>query len=233
VGLPGSAEGVMKALAQQPRGGASLLALPLESAILDATVYLRENPTRRVQLAAVFDGESDFRPCADDTLDRAVSMATAGYTSSPPIRSTIIGIGSQLVDLHKVAIAGGTDQARLITVQGVADATHEIAYALRAAATPCEIAIPDGARTPGAFDPTRLNVETMLATVAQRRIQYQVAGASSCEQSNQRDGWYYDDPSKPAKVVFCPATCASLGFDDDPGVSFLVGCPTKPRPPPN
>jgi hypothetical protein len=224
------------ALEQQPRAGASLLALPLESAINDAKSYARANPTRRVHVATVFDGESDFKPCADDTIARAELVATSGCLMNPPIHTTPIGIGAGLVELDKVAIAGGTIAARLVdTNVSVAEATDALTYALRAAAMSCEVEIPAAIGGPGGFEPTTLNIATILNNFGHRRQQYGVMGAGACTApaGASEEGWYYDNPTKPTKVVFCPTICETLARDDAPGVSFLVGCKTRGRPPPN
>jgi hypothetical protein len=226
VDLPGSAGGIFNVLARRPREGASLLALPLEGAILHAK--------GRANVATVFDGESDFQPCADDTIDRAELIASTGVAANPPTLTTVIGIGSDLTDLHRVAKAGGTPQAHLIsTGLSVGDATQQLAYALREAATPCEFAIPSEIDADGGFEPTRINVRTLYSSFGVWKEQYNVPGASSCKQDGFSDGWYYDDAAKPTKVILCQTTCQSLALGDAPAVAFVDGCPTTHRPPPN
>ena len=41
-----------------------------------------------------------------------------------------------------------------------------------------------------------------------------------------KDGWYYDNPQTPNKVVMCEKTCATLTGDRKAKVNVLFGCPT-------
>jgi hypothetical protein len=228
--LPGSLDAVFKSLASKSRAGSSLLGWGLDAALPQVQFYATSNAPRHAQMAIVFDGESDFRPCADDTVDRAVSAALRGYQSTPRILTTVIGIGLDLVDLDKVAAAGGTNKARLVnTGARVEDASLAIANALRAAATPCEIAFPDPIASPGLLDPALLNIETPLGNGTRRVALSKYPNASWCQLG---PGWYYDDPAKPTKVILCPAACEPLSFEDAPVVTFLTGCPTRMAPPP-
>ena len=230
VELPGSVDAVLKAIASKSRAGSSLLALPIEHATPLLQNYAFTHAPRRPELAVVFDGESDFRPCFDETIERAVTAASLAYQSKERIRTTVIGIGSDLVNLDIVAAAGGTNKARLINTGARAeDGALAVAYALRAAATPCELAFPDPIAPPGLLDPARLNIETALGNGTRRVALYNYPNASWCQLGQ---GWYYDDPAKPTKVILCPAACEPLSFEDAPVVTFLTGCPTRIAPPP-
>jgi hypothetical protein len=50
----------------------------------------------------------------------------------------------------------------------------------------------------------------------------QVTDASKCAQV--KDGWYYDDPSKPSKIVLCPSMCGTANTSPGTKIEALVGC---------
>lgn len=53
-----------------------------------------------------------------------------------------------------------------------------------------------------------------------------VTDASKC--AANPDGWYYDDPTNPAKVILCPAQCTVVGADTSAAVDVAVGCAVPP-----
>ncbi len=50
----------------------------------------------------------------------------------------------------------------------------------------------------------------------------QVTDASKC--GTIADAWYYDDNTKPTKIVFCPTTCSGAGADTAGKLEIAVGC---------
>jgi hypothetical protein len=88
----------------------------------------------------------------------------------------------------------------------------------------CEFAVPkstDGS----AVDPTKVVVQYTPGGGATKPLT-QVTDASKC--GSVADGWYYDDPAAPTKVVFCPSTCATAGADTDGKVEIALGCQAPP-----
>jgi hypothetical protein len=223
---------VLKTLAMQPRSGATLLGIPLEALMNDVQDYNRSKLGRRAHIATIFDGESDFRPCADDTIEKAETSARRGMLSNPIVRTTPIGIGLGVPELDKVAIAGGSGQAKIIdTSANVADATKRMVTALRSAAMSCDIPIADDIRKSPTFNPNLVNIRTRLAN-GQTPLLARVQSDGVCAGSSSVEGWYYDDPSNPTKIMLCPATCESLALDDGPVVTLLQGCRPIAIPPP-
>jgi hypothetical protein len=50
--------------------------------------------------------------------------------------------------------------------------------------------------------------------------------------ANVEEGWHYDDPSRPSKVVACPQTCTQIqAGGSDAKVEILFGCATAKAPP--
>jgi hypothetical protein len=49
-----------------------------------------------------------------------------------------------------------------------------------------------------------------------------VSDQSACPPSG--DGWYYDNPAAPTKILLCPSTCTLVKQDSSAEVSVLFGC---------
>ena len=60
--------------------------------------------------------------------------------------------------------------------------------------------------TPGSGQPTSYNP---------------VAGAGAC---GQGDGFYYDNPASPAKILLCPTSCTTVQNDSQAKIDVLFGC---------
>ena len=54
---------------------------------------------------------------------------------------------------------------------------------------------------------------------------------SAAECANFQNGWYYDDPVKPTKIIACPTTCDAIKAATDAKIDILVGCETIIAPP--
>ena len=81
----------------------------------------------------------------------------------------------------------------------------------------CELGYP----TAEAADPSKVVVRLTVNGQAARDL-VQVTDASKCEQV--QDGWYYDVPSKPTKIILCGSTCSAANAADDAKLEALVGC---------
>jgi hypothetical protein len=142
---------------------------------------------------------------------------------TPPVRTYVIGIGD-LRNLNDVATAGDTGQPAFI-VDGTGQQTQQqfaaALDAIRTSVIPCDYPIPS--TDPNGFDLNQVNVQYRLAGGSSPIVIGQAADAAACQDQN---GWYFDDPSRPAKVVMCPATCATLQRDRASTVDVLFGCPT-------
>lgn len=73
------------------------------------------------------------------------------------------------------------------------------------------------------LDPERVNVRYTLSsgrTVELRRL----LPGSGC--TAEPDGWYYDDPRAPTKVVLCRTSCTAVVEDEGANVDVVFGCVT-------
>jgi hypothetical protein len=89
----------------------------------------------------------------------------------------------------------------------------------------CEWAIPP-APAGQTLDPSKVNVRYTTPSGATEDI-LNVPPGESCGPSG---GWFYDDPTKPTKILVCPSTCATLQSTKAgtvlPRVDVLFGCRT-------
>jgi len=81
----------------------------------------------------------------------------------------------------------------------------------------CELGYP----TAQAADPTKLEVRLTPPGGAAKTLT-QVTDASKCDANP--DGWYYDDPNKPAKIILCKSTCDAANAAQGSKIEALVGC---------
>jgi hypothetical protein len=54
-----------------------------------------------------------------------------------------------------------------------------------------------------------------------------VPQAESADDCGNGDGWYYDNPTTPTTILFCPHTCYEVQNDSEANVSLAFGCPTE------
>jgi hypothetical protein len=81
----------------------------------------------------------------------------------------------------------------------------------------CELGYP----TADAADPTKVQVRLTPAGGATQTL-VQVTDASKCDANP--NGWFYDDPSKPAKIILCKSICDTANAAQGSKVEALVGC---------
>jgi len=145
----------------------------------------------------------------------AAAAAGAGLISSPAVPTYVIALRAR-AGLDAIARAGGTGAALPVSD---ASSEQELAQALQAVAAraACEIALPDSA---AAYLPDRVNLRQ--TENGQQRYLPRVADADACGSAN--DGFYYDDPLAPKRILVCPQTCADFGSDDT--VEIVYGCQT-------
>jgi hypothetical protein len=207
---------------------------PTGPALLGACSYARDYRETTDQHQVVLLLLTDGRPEAPSTcrgglgqccpsLEDAVQAADECLNTAG-IRTFVLGVGPRLDDLEQIATAGGTERAYL--VEG-GDGGAEVLEALNRirgnAAIPCELALPEP--QPGdvlAYDEVNLEYE---AAECERTLFSAVTSAAEC---GEEDGWYYDDPDSPGRVLLCPRSCERVS---GPGgnLYYSVGCDTRIR----
>jgi hypothetical protein len=86
----------------------------------------------------------------------------------------------------------------------------------------CELAYPKAETS----DPSKLVVRYTAAGAPSATLT-QVTDPSKCNQVD--DGWYYDDPKAPTRIMLCPSACKTANDSAGAKLEALVGC-TAPAP---
>jgi hypothetical protein len=169
----------------------------------------------RVAVVLVTDG--DPSGCSS-SVDNVSALAATNKDAFP---TYVIGVGSQLTSLDKVAAAGGTGKAYIVSTTDPTATSTQLNSALgsiRSANLGCEYALPP--TTNGeAFDPAKVNVVRTSTAGAGATLAYDKDCAA--------DGWHYDDPTNPTKIELCASACTALQGDGSAGLDIQVGCVTK------
>jgi hypothetical protein len=178
-------------------------------------------------------------PCVQLAATKLAEAAPQG-----PVLTYVIGVGplpGQLLSfdpsfLGALAKAGGTGPANCNPTETTSGATdfcyfqvdpttgtastlqkafEDAINAIRGSVISCTFSLQNTGA--GMLDPTKVNVTVDGNTVAQ----------------DPTNGWSYDDPTKPTKIVFNGTSCADLKKDPNADVEIVIGCETvKPPPPP-
>ena len=190
----------------------------LQGAITKARSWTTANPGHKTIVLLVTDGEPGS---CSSTIQSVEQIASDGLVLTPRIPTFVIGIGSSLTNLNRIAKAGGTEKALLVedgpTVQEALAAALD---RIRGSILPCEFLIP--APPPDlVLDYDRVNVHFTPAGQTMPKVIPRVDDLSLCT----GDGWAYDNPAAPQLIRLCPMTCNSLRgaigtFD------IILGCDT-------
>lgn len=203
-----------------PSGGTPL-SVALDGALAWANGVLAQSPTEKAVVALVTDGLPED---CEDSDSHFVNAAQNAFEQRGILTFAIGLEGSNESLMDQIAAAGGTESGLFI---GTANAETELALALdliRESSLACEYAVPslvEGAPV----DPQRVNVLYESGGQGESTLG-QVPNAAACAATG--GGWYYDDPAMPARILFCPSTCAEIQGDPTAKVRLLFGCTTVP-----
>jgi uncharacterized protein YegL len=231
--LPGHAPAIITELNNhQPFG----LGTPIEAALAGAEQFctaFKSSPNRNPpdeDCVVVFITDGAPTACSEDFNVIAQLAATAWQNAQ--VRTYAIGMdGANFTLLDDIATRGNTAcnattgsaglSAALAlirsTVSNTVTRTETVTAPLK-----CEWGIP----TPEAgevLDPNQVNVD-LLANGQKQRLG-KVSSEAEC--ANFSNGWYYDDPANPTRIIACPDTCTAVTAPGVAGVSVALGCATE------
>ncbi len=245
--LPGNAGPIGFSLDMQRMSGGTPMVPALSGALAYTKSYLSQalDAGHRAAVVLATDGVPDDS-CAGDadagvlpnTIANVEVVARGGVTSSPVVKTFVVGVGKELGVLDSIAAAGGTDRAVLVDVAANADVQFLAALTqIRKDALGCTFAVP----TDKQFDGTMAHVEFVPDDGSADLAVPQVTGKVAC---GGGQGWYFEDllpdgglPLLDAgvgdggsegvtpKVVLCEATCDVItgGRTGDLRVEFPCG----------
>jgi hypothetical protein len=224
--LPGNATSIKNAIAAAAPNGGTPTAPALQGAIQTATAYQAAHPDRKVAIVLATDGQPND---CNSSVPGVAAVAASAFAQSPPLMTYVLGIGTSTGSLDAIAAAGGTRSAYMVTASG----SDQLLQALNAIRTQtqtqtgtkiaCSQKIPPSSSTrPLDYDAAVVTTTVGTATLRPPKV----ADLAACGSS---DGWYFDHPTNPTTVVFCPATCNALS--PEAGKSRVaVSIPCKPPP---
>lgn len=203
---------------------------PLVQVLEGMLGYLRDwagaHPGRKPVIVLATDGIPDETCSASDieppnSLENAVAVAQAAYTGEPSIPVFVIGVGAELTALNRIAEAGGTRAAAVLSTGG--NVTQAFLAALddvRTSALSCEFEIP--APSMGKIDFEAVNVQFQDDSDTAETFSY-VEDDAGCSIAPDH-GWHYDDPEQPQYVRLCPPTCERVNAKSSARVNIAFGC---------
>jgi len=167
----------------------------------------REQEGGRYALVLVTDGYPQGCDDEDDSLDAVVTPLEAAHDDG--IDSYVIGVANPPIedapdtvsDLHRLAEAGGTNEAFLIDTgdpTATTQAFDQAVSAIRGAVIACDLEIPMPPDN-RAFDKER--VEVAFDDGSGERVLHYDADCTG------DDAWHYDDPGSPERIELCATTC--------------------------
>ncbi|MET0284058.1 MAG: vWA domain-containing protein [Polyangiales bacterium] len=188
-------------------------------------VSARDREAGRYAMVLVTDGYPQSCGNTADKVDTVVAEAKAQLAKDLP--TYVIGVANPagkggpdtVTDLHRIAAAGGTDQAVLIDT-GNPDATVTAFSAaierIRQATISCSLAIPSENQAGRAFDKQSVVVH-YDGSQGSTELKYD----AECKGSN---GWHYDDVNNPTEIELCDQTCTTVRADANAKLAVEFSC---------
>lgn len=220
--LPANAGAIVAAIdAESPDGFNTPIYPALGGAILKGIEMAQNHPGEASAVLLITDG-APMGPgpmCSGvNPEDPAVIAALAATGKDKGVPTYVVGLpGVNQAVANQIAAAGGTDSAILVSVTNVAVEFQQALQKVAGSAIPCDYAIPDEVVS-GEIGLNKVNVEITPAGGQPMTVPYDETCAT--------DGWKYDDPTAPTKIILCPSTCANVKSQDGTELQVLLGCGT-------
>lgn len=158
----------------------------------------------------------DPTDCGDNTVRSLSRVAELGFGGVPSI-STYVFLVSPDQALNEVARAGGTEQVLFadLSSPGTLSESLNRVRDQELLALPCEYELP-AAFFEDVQDPNLVNLIHDGEPVPR------IDGEALC--AERAEGWYYDLPTNPSRILTCPSTCENLRRGGS--IDVLLRCPT-------
>jgi hypothetical protein len=222
--LPQNAQAITDAInAESPNGFSTPIYPALGGAILKGIEVTQNNPGDVSAVLLVTDGlpvgPAPMCGNVDPEDPQAIADLAAKGATMYNVRTFVIGLpGVDQAFANKVAAAGGTDAAILVSAANVQAEFQAALAKVRGEALPCEYDIPTKV-SGGEVDPGFVNILLSLGG--------QMAQILPQDPSCAGEGWTYDDPANPTKILFCDTSCKAVKADYKAKVQILLGCKTE------
>jgi hypothetical protein len=220
--LPGNAQPVIDAMnTTQPNGFSTPIYPALGGAILGAKAQADTSPGDSAAVLLVTDGapQGPSTSCGGVNPEDPAAiaqLATAGLGLG--VKTFVIGLpGVDQTIANKIAAAGGTSTAIVVSTTDVQGEFAKALAKVRGEALPCSFEVPSEV-SGGQVDYQHVNVLITPGGGSPAIL----AQDPSCAGA----GWKYDDPANPKAIVFCPQTCTAIRADLTAKAQIMLGCQT-------
>jgi len=227
--LPANAPKIIAAIdAEKPDGFNTPIYPALGGALRASINQVAARPGEAGAVVLVTDGEPQGPAplCGSvNPEDPAViaSLAATAYKNNG-IRTFVVGLpGVNITVANQIAAGGGTTSAVLAAdPTKVEEGFRDALAVVRGKALPCELNLPTKVLK-GEISYALVNVLYTKGGAGAGMGLLQDATCASGE------GWRYDNPSMPTKIVLCAKTCGEVQSDPKAKVEILLGCKTAIR----
>jgi len=219
--MPGVASKITQSMSNHSPNTLTPTSAALQGAVDHAKAWAIAHPGEVT--AAIFATDGDPSEC-DTNLSHINAIAAAAYAGTPKIATFVIGVGQSLSALNGIAAAGGTTQAFLVDTGGnVNQQFLQAMNDIRHAALGCSYDVPTDPNG-GTVDYNTVNIVYQPGNGGAPVTLPNVGTKAMCPASGQ--GWYYDNPSAPTKILLCDSSCSGIEVDTMGSVNITLGCST-------
>jgi Mg-chelatase subunit ChlD len=213
--LPGNASAVQTAIASTYPSGNTPISGALQGVVNYCHSYQQANPKEKVAGLLVTDGQPTDCDLSYSGITNIAANSFGGY-GIPIFSMGMDGADFSLMDA--IAQAGGTGPTAFNVSQGGATAFLAALQAIAGTLLACEYEMPQPEG--GTLDPNKVVVRFTDGSGAQKDL-IKMDSEAAC---GTGDGFFYDNPVTPTKILLCPATCDAAQADDTGKVEILLGC---------
>jgi hypothetical protein len=192
----------------------------LQGAIDHMKAWGSKNPGRAPVVVFVTDGFPT--ECNPQQIPDIAALAKTAFDTEPKVRTFVIGInlGQAGQNLSQIAKAGGTTEAFLIDNGDIGAAFVNAMLSIASQPVNCALDIPKPTDPNRAVDPSLIDVRyTPSATGVTEHVR-KLNNLGECDAAGGQ-GWYFDSPAMPTKILVCPGTCSTFGVGV---VELVIGC---------
>lgn len=213
--LPNSQSFANAINATAPGGGTPTLPA-IQGAIAYGQQVAVQRPGEKVAIVLVTDGQPN------DCSSSVANVSSAAAAVAAKIPTYVIGVGTAVGNLDTIAAAGGTTKAVIVPTnnpQQIVTDFENALNAIRGATLACEYTIPPPPNG-DTLDFGKVNVVFTPTNASPQTLGY----SQDCSDPN---GWKYDDPNAPTKILLCSGLCNTVQADKSGKIELVFGCKTN------
>ncbi len=222
--LPTDAWLLKNALGIYP-GGQTPMYGALDGTLQSAIAYQIANPSHEVVVVLISDGMPTSSACNAQyggtqygEIATIAQLAEQAYLQEGIETYCVVIDPNAAQALEAIAMAGGTEQAYDVSSNIAGFVTKMIE--IREVALGCEYLIPSQQEQD--FDPHKVN---LVYTPGDGDAPQNIPKVQTEAACGTLDGWYYDIPTAPQRIILCPATCDTVQSDTHAAIDIAYGCP--------